>query len=178
MRRFTLASLRDFGMGRLSIEGKIHDELSNMIKKIASHNGKPFDPKMLTMNAVSNVICSIVFGSRFDYDDPDFEHLMKLINATFMRDSGAKLLDFMPWLENLPPFSKIGLDRMERFGHFKNFIQKLMDEHERTRDPSKPPTDFLDAIMQEAANNRDANMAEMFSKHRASRTFSLAYPNK
>lgn len=164
MRRFTLASLRDFGMGKLSIEGKIHDELNHMIKKIASHNGKPFDPKMLTMNSVSNVICSIVFGNRFHYDDPEFEHLMKLINTFFKPRPLEKLLDFMPWLEILPPFSKVGASHMERFGHFKNFIQKLMDEHERCRDPTKPPNNFLDAIMHEATNSNDPKMAELFSK--------------
>lgn len=35
---------------------------------------------MILNNAVSNVICSILFGERFEYDDPVFLTLLKLIN--------------------------------------------------------------------------------------------------
>lgn len=35
---------------------------------------------MILNNAVSNVICSILFGERFEYDDPAFLTLLKLLN--------------------------------------------------------------------------------------------------
>jgi len=35
---------------------------------------------MILNNAVSNVICSILFGERFEYDDPVFLTLLKLLN--------------------------------------------------------------------------------------------------
>lgn len=47
---------------------------------IASNTGKPFDTKMILNSAVSNVICSILFGERFEYDDPVFLTLLKLMN--------------------------------------------------------------------------------------------------
>lgn len=32
------------------------------------------------MNAVSNIICSIVFGDRFDYDNKRFANLLEILN--------------------------------------------------------------------------------------------------
>ncbi|XP_077130962.1 cytochrome P450 2K1-like isoform X2 [Ranitomeya variabilis] len=86
MRRFTLSTLRDFGMGKKSVEARIQDELMPLIESFRSHNGKPFDTHMVINSAVSNVICSIIFGKRFEYDDPTFEKLIKML------DESAKLI--------------------------------------------------------------------------------------
>ena len=32
------------------------------------------------MNAVANIICSIVFGDRFDYENKSFAKLLEIIN--------------------------------------------------------------------------------------------------
>lgn len=40
---------------------------------------KPFDPSSFLIHAVSNVICSVVFGDRFDYEDKKFLTLIDLL---------------------------------------------------------------------------------------------------
>ena len=39
--------------------------------------GKPFNPHLIINNAVSNIICSLVFGHRFEYSDEKFTKMMK-----------------------------------------------------------------------------------------------------
>lgn len=39
--------------------------------------GKPFNPHFIINNVVSNIICSMVFGHRFDYSDENFMKLIK-----------------------------------------------------------------------------------------------------
>ncbi|XP_073504157.1 cytochrome P450 2K4-like isoform X3 [Phyllobates terribilis] len=80
MRRFTLSTLRDFGMGKKSVEARIQDELMPLIESFKSHHGKPFNIHLLINSAVSNVICSIIFGKRFEYDDPTFKKLIKMLD--------------------------------------------------------------------------------------------------
>lgn len=40
MRKFTLSTLRDYGMGRKSIENKIAEECENLMQTFRSYGGK------------------------------------------------------------------------------------------------------------------------------------------
>ncbi|KAM5164349.1 cytochrome P450 2K4-like [Mantella aurantiaca] len=80
MRRFTLSTLRDFGMGKRTIEDKINEECQSLIKVLKAYKGKPFENTMIMNAAVSNIIVSILLGYRFDYDDPKLQRLLKIVN--------------------------------------------------------------------------------------------------
>ncbi|XP_055487065.1 cytochrome P450 2H2-like isoform X3 [Leucoraja erinacea] len=80
MRRFTMSTLRDFGMGKKSIEDKIIEETHFLVKMFESYEGQEFDPTLKLNIAVANIICAIAFGDRFDYDDERFISLVKRVN--------------------------------------------------------------------------------------------------
>ncbi|XP_018428475.1 PREDICTED: cytochrome P450 2K4-like [Nanorana parkeri] len=80
MRRFTLSTLRDFGMGKKTLESNILEECECLVNKFKSFNGKPFENTMIVNAAVANIIVSILLGHRFNYEDPVFLRLMSLIN--------------------------------------------------------------------------------------------------
>ncbi|XP_073504152.1 cytochrome P450 2K4-like isoform X1 [Phyllobates terribilis] len=103
MRRFTISTLRDFGMGKKSVESRIQDELMPLIDSIKSHNGKPFNIHLLINSAVSNVICSIIFGKRFEYDDPTFQKLIKMLDEIpkLVGTPKVMLYDYYPFLGSL-----------------------------------------------------------------------------
>lgn len=44
--------------------------------------GAPLDPTFLFQCITANIICSIVFGERFDYTDRQFLHLLDLFYKT------------------------------------------------------------------------------------------------
>ncbi|XP_013420993.1 cytochrome P450 2J6-like [Lingula anatina] len=69
LRRFTLSSLRDFGLGRKSLQEKIQDEARYLVQNIEDENGKAFSPRDRIGKAVSNIISIVVFGARYDYED-------------------------------------------------------------------------------------------------------------
>ncbi|XP_073481193.1 cytochrome P450 2K1-like [Aquarana catesbeiana] len=79
MRRFTLSTLRDFGMGKTSLEDKIHEECDALVNMFKSFKGKPFNNTMIMNSAVANIIVSIILGHRYDFEDPIFKRLMSLI---------------------------------------------------------------------------------------------------
>ncbi|XP_063771232.1 cytochrome P450 2K6-like isoform X3 [Pseudophryne corroboree] len=81
MRRFTISTLRDFGMGKKSIENKIVEEAACLTQAIKSYGGKPFDNLPVINAAVANIIVSILLNRRFEYDDPTILKLMYLINT-------------------------------------------------------------------------------------------------
>ncbi|XP_073442533.1 cytochrome P450 2K1-like isoform X2 [Dendrobates tinctorius] len=80
MRRFTISTLKDLGMGKKTIESKICEECDFLVKKFKSFGGKPFENTLILNAAVANIIVSIILGHRFDYDNQGFLRLMSLTN--------------------------------------------------------------------------------------------------
>uniref|UniRef100_A0A3Q2UUM3 Uncharacterized protein n=1 Tax=Haplochromis burtoni TaxID=8153 RepID=A0A3Q2UUM3_HAPBU len=76
MRRFALTNLRDFGMGKRACEDKIIEECQYLIEVFKKFKGEAFDTNQRLSYAVSNIICSIVYGSRFEYNDPEGAKLL------------------------------------------------------------------------------------------------------
>ena len=59
-----MSSMRDFGVGKSPIEEKCLEEIDVLTEEFNRHDGKPFDCRMLMANAVSNIICCVVFNKR------------------------------------------------------------------------------------------------------------------
>ncbi|NWU74630.1 CP2H1 protein, partial [Onychorhynchus coronatus] len=71
LRRFAITTLRDFGMGKKGIEDRIQEEAHFLVERLKSTHGR-IRTLCLLVHAVSNIICSIVFGDRFEYEDKKF----------------------------------------------------------------------------------------------------------
>ena len=63
-RRFTLHSMRYFGLGKQSLEERIKEEAIVLTEEFQSKRGQPFDPQEAVTKTVSNIICSVAFGKR------------------------------------------------------------------------------------------------------------------
>ena len=74
-RRFTLSCLKEFGMGKRSLEQKIQEEITFMIDEIETNAKGSFDIHHILRSGVSNIICHLVYGTRFDYKDTVFQVL-------------------------------------------------------------------------------------------------------
>ncbi|XP_069065963.1 cytochrome P450 2K1-like [Pleurodeles waltl] len=145
MRRFTLSTLRDFGMGKKTIEDKILDELQALIKNFESHKGKPFDTRIILNSAVSNVICSIIFGKRFQYDDPTFLTLIDLLaeNVRLLGAPQVQLFNFFPKLGFLLGAQKtVERNTDQQIAFFQGFFK----EHKMEFDANNI-TGFIDAYL-------------------------------
>ncbi|XP_068136236.1 cytochrome P450 2G1-like isoform X2 [Hyperolius riggenbachi] len=120
MRKFTLSTLRDLGMGKKSIESRIAAEAECLIQKFASFNGKPFENPPILNAAVANIISSIALGQRYRYDDPTIQ---KFIHA--VAECGKGFENVMTKLYNSFP-SVVGLLPGRHQTLFENF-QKMED---------------------------------------------------
>ncbi|KAM6913472.1 cytochrome P450 2K1-like [Lycodopsis pacificus] len=100
MRRFALSNLRDFGMGKKAAEDKIIEEIQYLNEVFERHEGKPFSATQSMNYAVSNIICSIVYGSRFDYSDAEFTCMVDRANdnARLSGSPSIQLYNIYPWI--------------------------------------------------------------------------------
>ncbi len=78
-RRFAMASLRNLGMGRFRFEEQIKAEIQRLANRFTAYESKPFCPFELLEAAFSNVLCCLAFGKRYDYEDPQFRRLLRVL---------------------------------------------------------------------------------------------------
>uniref|UniRef100_A0A8C4VL76 Cytochrome P450 2D14-like n=1 Tax=Gopherus evgoodei TaxID=1825980 RepID=A0A8C4VL76_9SAUR len=146
-RRFALSTLRNFGMGKRSLEQRVTEEAGFLCSAICSEKGRPFDPHFLINNAVSNVICSLVYSERFDYDNKKFQRLLHLVEQALNEEAGflPQLLVVVPWLLLIPGVPQRVFRSQKEVLDFTN---ELVKEHRTTWNPTEK-RDFTDAFLQE-----------------------------
>ncbi|XP_063045984.1 cytochrome P450 2K1-like [Engraulis encrasicolus] len=103
MRRLALTNLRNFGMGKKMGEEKIIEEAQHLIRVFENLKGAQFDTTQPVNYAVSNIICTIVYGSRFEYDDARFKAMVNRANEVIRLSGSASVLlyNMFPWLKPL-----------------------------------------------------------------------------
>ncbi|XP_058424219.1 cytochrome P450 2D14-like [Diceros bicornis minor] len=147
-RRFCVSTLRNFGMGKKSLEQWVTEEASCLCAAFADQAGRPFSPNALLNKAVTNVIASLTFGRRFEYNDPRFIKLFDLVDEQLKESSGllAQVVNAIPVLLHIP-----GLVNKVFPGQraFMALLNELVAEHRMTRDPAQPPRDLTDAFLDE-----------------------------
>ncbi|KAM3930499.1 cytochrome P450 2B11-like [Leptodactylus fuscus] len=134
MRRFTLSTLRDYGMGKRTIEDRITEESECLVRTLRSYEGKPFSDVSSINAAVTNIIVSLLLSKRYDYEDPTILRLMNLIseNIKLLSSPGVMLYNSYPFLAKLfpGPHQKI----IENIKNFEDFIRATFTKQKQELD--------------------------------------------
>ncbi|NWX22338.1 CP2C1 protein, partial [Aegotheles bennettii] len=155
LRRFTLSTLRDFGMGKSSMSQRVQEEAQHVVELLGESEGKTFEPMTMFRHAVSNVICSVVFGSRYSYTDEDFLELLNVISnyISFFLSPVAMIYNTFPnIMHHLPGPHKKALARCEKL---KNYIRERVELHKKTLDPNCP-RDYIDCFLMKAEKEKSS----------------------
>uniref|UniRef100_A0A8C8DYB2 Uncharacterized protein n=1 Tax=Oryzias sinensis TaxID=183150 RepID=A0A8C8DYB2_9TELE len=142
-RRFALMTLRNFGLGKKSMEERISEEIQHTIKTLENNIGKLFSPQIMFHNAASNIICQVLFGKRFEYDD----EIIKTIVQCFTRNSKIANGPWAMIYDSIPLIQSCSDIHIHVGTH-------LVNEHKETRIPGKP-RDFVDCYLDEMEKRGD-----------------------
>ena len=165
LRRFTLQTLRDFGVGKTSIEEKISMEIDAATKTFDSAKDEPLEIAPILHNMVGNVIYAIVFGTRFDYDDPQFDIIRQFTNTAVSGPGATGVVNFFPrWLTVL--FARKSHNelnaRRQNFEEIKSFIFDQIKKHEDSYDTNNI-RDFVDLYIQVKRDSKE-DTADVFTE--------------
>ncbi|XP_029018465.1 cytochrome P450 2U1 [Betta splendens] len=167
-RKYCHATLRNFGLGKLSLEPCVLQGLAaiktELLRLNEASGGAGVDLAPLISNAASNVICSMIMGERFHHGDREFRTLLDLMarGLEICVNSAAFFINIFPLLYHLP------------FGVFKEFrqvegditvfLKRIIAKHRETLDPVNPRdlTDMylVEMLAQQAAGEGDSSFSE------------------
>ncbi|XP_036590754.1 cytochrome P450 2C19-like [Trichosurus vulpecula] len=146
IRRFSLMTLRNFGMGKKSIEERVQEEARHLVEELKKTKGLPCDPTFTLGCAPCNVICSVIFQKHFEYKDQKFIFLMKILNENIKIISS-------PWFQVYNSFPSLARylpgshhKAIKNMHSLRKFILEEVKEHQTTLDPSNPQ-DFIDCFL-------------------------------
>ncbi|XP_056393583.1 cytochrome P450 2F2-like isoform X4 [Hyla sarda] len=146
LRRFAMLTLGSLGVGKRSFEERIREEAMCLTDVLRKSNGSSIDPNYNILRAMSNVICSVVFGNRFEYNEEHFQKLVLCVQDNFriMSTRWGLLYNIFPnVLRYIPgPHHEI----MENFKFMGDFIKMKMENNMKTLDRNNP-RDFIDCFL-------------------------------
>ncbi|NXL64711.1 CP2J2 protein, partial [Chordeiles acutipennis] len=125
--------------------------------------GNPFNPHFQINNAVSNIICSITFGNRFEYHDEDFQKLLQLMDETVSLQATmiAQLYNCLPSIIKFFPGPHQTIFKNWRL--MKSFVKEKIDKHKEDWNASES-RDFIDSYLQEIAKVSNDNSSSIFQE--------------
>ncbi|XP_039178236.1 cytochrome P450 2C5-like [Crotalus tigris] len=144
LRRFTLSTLRDFGMGKKRMSERVQEEALCLVEEMAATKGQPFDPRRNLTSAVSNVICAVVFGNRFDYKDQTFIENQQIVEYQI-----RFLTSFLGQVYNTFPKTMeyfLGRHIESETEKVYDYIREKVELHKKTLDPQNP-RDYIDCFL-------------------------------
>ncbi|XP_059522458.1 cytochrome P450 2A13-like [Myotis daubentonii] len=174
LRRFSISTLRDFGVGKRGIEERIQEEAGFLLEAFRGTHGAFIDPTFFLSRTVSNVISSIVFGDRFDYEDKEFLSLLRMMQGSFQftaTPTGQLYEMFSSVMKHLPGPQQQAFKELQGL---EDFITKKVEQNQRTLDPNSP-RDFIDSFLIRMQEEQKHPNSEFHMKNLVMTTLNLFF---
>ncbi|KAM5301285.1 cytochrome P450 2W1 [Glossophaga mutica] len=144
-RQLTVRALHGLGVGRGPMASKILQELSCLLGQLDQHGGRPF-PLALLGWAPSNITFTLLFGQRFDYQDPVFVSLLGLIDQVMvlLGAPGLQLFNMYPWLGALLQLHRPVLRKVEEV---RDILRALLAARRAAAPGGGPARSYVDALI-------------------------------
>lgn len=138
LRAFSQTEPRDSSASCL-LEERICTEAVTMVEALKEQGAKAgdvgFDPSILLVTSVANVVCALCFGKRYAYNDKEFLTIVHVNNEVLRLFAAGNLADFFPIFRYLPSPS---LRKMIQYiNKMNDFMECNIKEHLITFDRVK-----------------------------------------
>ncbi|XP_061664686.1 steroid 17-alpha-hydroxylase/17,20 lyase [Syngnathoides biaculeatus] len=143
-RRLVHTSFTLFGEGSSRLQDIVLSEVDGLCAELLCGDRRGFDPSPAVTTAVTNVVCTLVFGSTYRHGDGELEEVMRYNDGIVRTITRGGLVDIFSWMKVFPNTSLSELraciavrDRL--------LAQKLREHKEVLSEGD--PRDLLEALL-------------------------------
>ncbi|XP_031817499.1 cytochrome P450 2A13-like [Sarcophilus harrisii] len=136
--------------------------------------GEAIDPTFFLSRTVSNVISSIVFGDRFEYEDKQFLSLLRMMLGSFQftATSMGQLYEmFYGVMKHLPGPQQQAFKELKGLD---DFITEKVQQNQATLDPNSP-RNFIDSFLIKMQEEKKNPNTEFFMRNLTMTTLNLFF---
>ncbi|PAA88473.1 hypothetical protein BOX15_Mlig019189g1, partial [Macrostomum lignano] len=154
LRRFSLRTLKNFGLGRAESERRILQEFEQLRAQFLANCGRDFDPRNSINKAVALVTLRFLFGDLAAYDSQEFSQYLEASSTVLRYQQENSIINEIalrvPFLFRIVPERWLNIKRVY------NAVQKLL-EFNQTQ-----VTEHKRRIAEEGAPQEPGNYTEAF----------------
>ncbi|KAG7316725.1 hypothetical protein KOW79_020266 [Hemibagrus wyckioides] len=152
--QFSVSFFKNFGESRETLQHKIQQECYFLCEAFEQEQGCSFDPLIKINNAVANVIGSLVFGQRYEYNDLQFQKLLRM-SAESVHLTGSvwnELYDAYPSIMKIVPGPHHTI--IANYRRLAAFLAEKIEKHKQDQDPNEPK-DYIHSYLAEIENRKN-----------------------
>lgn len=124
------------------------------VQEIQSKKGQPFNVHNLLNVCISNIMCSINFGKRYDYGDRDFCRLLDTVNQNLTNENVMFIATVLPFVRYIPGDPCRIKNVLANIEMAESHLRQLVKEHEQTFDETNL-RDFIDVFLKRMKSEQD-----------------------
>ena len=163
LRKFTLKTLRDLGVGKSNLQDGILEECQSLVDFFQEVGSCRKEVHLSTIfNKVAlNVTWKIIAGERYAYDDERLDRLITMFDK-FMKFGQSLVsgpLGLLPFLRHVPPFKANFLEFRSNLEELRGFLKEIIIDHKKTFDRENL-RDYIDAFINEAEITNDPTFSD------------------
>lgn len=131
-------------------------EFLDRLRTIVRNGGEEIALKPIVQQTCANMFSKYMCSVRFDYEDKEFQTIVRCFDEIFWEINQGYAVDFLPWL------SPLYTNHMKKIVHWSETIRKfilerIVTDRERNIDTEAPERDFTDALLKSLAENEDVS---------------------
>ncbi|XP_072019272.1 cytochrome P450 2D15-like [Amphiura filiformis] len=160
-KRFALSTLRGFGFGKSSFEGKFTERVQTLLRNLKDLADVPQDLSTLLTDTIASSMSNTILGCQYE-DDEEFQLFIHR-----MLKGSLKLGTIQMLLINFVPFSRPFLKRTAQefqaeWSIQSSILTSRVAEHQKTFRSEEEPRDFVDCYLTKMAEEPDIfNLEEL-----------------
>ncbi|XP_050418754.1 cytochrome P450 2D3 [Patella vulgata] len=158
-RRMAIRSLRDLGVGKSTLEERIKEEIHIVLDSFTKSEGKPIKVHEIMMKATTNIISTVVFGKRYDYGDPEFIQIIKILKDAFTDMALFTPVQRFPMLRFIPFIASKMLAAGNAILEVEQFIANRIEKRKKVFDKNDIK-DFIDVYLDTCVNNESSAITD------------------